>query len=303
MKSMYTMFAAGSMLGAAAMAQDDPKATFERMAPQIKVMGVQAGVMGKTVKGAPYSGVEISESTQMLADGTRIHNEMQTQVFRDGEGRMRRETPNEVTIWDPVANASWVLNAKTQTARKLPMGVFYFNTNRSPNGEATSTYAMGGGVWTAGKPGTPADEKGTFETRVVELRTAEARMKTDIESHVRMSGGMAVATAAPNLDVIKRGMMREKAVTEPIGKRTIEGVNAEGTRSVSTIEIGAIGNDRPIQSVTERWFSPDLQTIMLSKTTDPRSGEEVFKLVNVNRSEPAAYLFQVPAGYQIVEQK
>ena len=97
--------------------------------------------MGKTVKGAPYSGVEVNESTQMLADGTRIHNESQTQVYRDSEGRMRRETPNEITIWDPVANASYVLNPKTQTARKLPMGNFHLPARRTRNGEVFTRVA------------------------------------------------------------------------------------------------------------------------------------------------------------------
>ena len=73
----------------------------------------------------------------MLADGTRIHNETQTQVYRDSEGRLRRETPNEITIWDPVANASWVLNPKTQTARKLPMGNFLSTTNGPATARST----------------------------------------------------------------------------------------------------------------------------------------------------------------------
>ena len=80
----------------------------------------------------------------MLADGTRIHNESQTQVYRDSEGRMRRETPNEITIWDPVANASWVLNPKTQTARKLPMGTFVYTTTQGPQRRGHDEHDAGG---------------------------------------------------------------------------------------------------------------------------------------------------------------
>src|SRR5215475_7130266 len=83
---------------------------------QIKMLGVQGGVMGKTVKGAPYSGTEINETNQVLSDGTRIHNETQTQVWRDSEGRVRRETGNQVMIYDPVANVSYSINTKNQTA-------------------------------------------------------------------------------------------------------------------------------------------------------------------------------------------
>src|SRR6476661_2622191 len=108
MKTLYAVPAALGLLTFAAAAQDEhavvaEKLAFEKMAAQVRVVGLQGGVMGKPVKGAPYSGVEVVETTQMLADGTRIHNESQTQVYRDSEGRMRRETPNEITIWDPVA--------------------------------------------------------------------------------------------------------------------------------------------------------------------------------------------------------
>jgi hypothetical protein len=305
MKSLYATLAAGTILAAAAMAQEEHM-VLDKVVPQLRVVGLQGSIMGKTVKGAPYSGVEISESTQTLGDGTRIHNESQTQVYRDSEGRLRRETPNEITIWDPVANASWVLNPKNQTARKLAMGNFVYTTDR----------AAGGGVSTI-MMRTLSDEKGlriSDETRVVEPRPAAAReadltkMKAELEAHMRQAGpgggGFAVAAAGPTVDIVRKTVaLRQKMNQEQLGKRTIEGVSAEGTRMTSTIEAGAIGNDRPIHTVTERWFSPELQTVMLTRTTDPRMGDETFKLVNVNRAEPAAYLFQVPAGYQILDPK
>src|SRR5215831_18471415 len=127
MRRFFAMTTIVLLAAAAAAAQDDRAEQFvrlDKMAAQVKMMGVQGAVMGKTVKGAPYSGVEINENTQVLADGTRIHNESQTQVYRDSEGRVRRETANDVTIFDPVGNASYVLNSKNQTARKLPLGMY-----------------------------------------------------------------------------------------------------------------------------------------------------------------------------------
>lgn len=295
MKRLYAIAAGASFLAGAALAQDDHAATFERMPAQVRVMSLQGSIMGKTVKGAPYSGMEVSESTQVLADGTRIHNESQTQVFRDSEGRIRRETPNEITIWDPVANASWLLNPKTQTARKLPMGNFAYATTRVLNGQGATIRLR-----------SPADPE--------EMKLMEGKMKAEIETVIRTNGASTanavesgVFASLPGEEVRRRTILRQeaamKATTEPLGKRMIEGVNAEGTRSVTTTAAGAIGNDRPIQHITERWFSPDLQTAMLTRSTDPRTGEESFKLINVNRSEPAAYLFQVPAGYQVIDQK
>jgi len=47
-------------------------------------------VMSTPAKKAPYSGEEVSEMDQTLVDGTRIHSETRTKVYRDGEGRLRR---------------------------------------------------------------------------------------------------------------------------------------------------------------------------------------------------------------------
>lgn len=86
---------------------------------------------------------------------------------------------------------------------------------------------------------------------------------------------------------------------ESLGKQLIEGVEAEGTRSTVTIPAGKIGNDRPIEIVSERWYSPELHVVVLSKHSDPFSGENVYRLTNITRGEPAASLFEVPADYAV----
>jgi hypothetical protein len=89
--------------------------------------------------------------------------------------------------------------------------------------------------------------------------------------------------------------------TESLGRQTIEGVVADGTRTTQTIPAGRIGNDQPIQIVTETWYSADLKTPVLSKRADPRMGETVTRLTNLNRAEPAHSLFEIPADYKVTE--
>ena len=89
--------------------------------------------------------------------------------------------------------------------------------------------------------------------------------------------------------------------SESLGTQTIEGVLAEGTRSTITIGAGQIGNERPIEIVSERWFSPELKTLVLSKQSDPRFGETTYRLSNIVLGNPEASLFEVPADFQIVE--
>jgi len=92
---------------------------------------------------------------------------------------------------------------------------------------------------------------------------------------------------------------RPGVVTTSLGTQTINGVLAEGTRTTRTISAGALGNEKPIVMTTERWYSSELQTYVMIKRTDPYVGESEFQLTNIQRSEPDATLFQVPADYTV----
>lgn len=89
--------------------------------------------------------------------------------------------------------------------------------------------------------------------------------------------------------------------TESLGKQTMEGIEVEGKRTTTTIPVGAIGNERPIEIVAESWYSPELQTTIMSKRVDPTSGETTYRLTNIRRGDPDASLFQVPSDYTIKE--
>jgi hypothetical protein len=103
--------------------------------------------------------------------------------------------------------------------------------------------------------------------------------------------------------VFRRQGGANNAVKESLGKQNIEGVEAEGTRTTVTIPAGEIGNERPIEIVSERWYSPELQLVVMTRNSDPRSGETTYRLTNISRTEPAKSLFEVPADYTVKEGK
>lgn len=96
---------------------------------------------------------------------------------------------------------------------------------------------------------------------------------------------------------------RATQVVEQLGSTNVEGVYAEGTRTTSTIPAGQADNERDLAIVDEVWYSPDLQLNVKTRHYDPRSGETVYELTQINRSEPDASLFQVPAGYATAPQR
>ncbi|MGA2098284.1 MAG: hypothetical protein ABSH39_18435 [Candidatus Acidiferrum sp.] len=86
---------------------------------------------------------------------------------------------------------------------------------------------------------------------------------------------------------------------ESLGTQTISGLVAEGTRTTRTIPAGQIGNEKALQIVSERWVSTDLQILLKSTRTDPRTGTTTYTVTSVQRTEPAASLFTVPADYTV----
>ena len=264
----------------------------------------------KIVKGAPYSAEAVTESVQTLADGNRIVNKMTTQVFRDSEGRTRREVTlkgltgvgtgeeplQTIFINDPVAGVTYSLDSRTHTAHKsMPMrfqvtsksGTLVEGQRFEYKIERSGNAAAGAGVTTnvvvAAPPNAPQ-----AGTRVVPP-------PPDVDHfNLRTEGTSGfVFRTRPNTNA--------NEVKEQLGKQMIEGVEAEGTRTTVTIPAGEIGNERAIEIVSERWYSPELQLVVMTKHSDPRSGETIYKLTNINRAEPMKSLFEVPPGFNVKE--
>jgi hypothetical protein len=231
---------------------------------------------GKVVTGSPYSADIITETSRTLADGTKIARKDTARIWRDSQGRTRREQsfamigpwansgekpPVVITITDPVAGESYMLNSADKSARKTKL----------PEGGAASLSGANVGFVTMSSSAKGEGDR-TMASETLHVERFVRRMKEDGESK-----------------------------TESLGRQTMEGVAVDGTRTTHTIPAGEIGNDRPITTTTESWYSPDLQTTVYRKTTDPQSGDLVYRLENVSRLEPTADLFSVPADYKVQE--
>jgi len=240
----------------------------------ISTFNFVAGEMvgGSPVKGAPYSAQAVTQSTQALADGNRIVNNTSASVYRDSEGRERREQslPNigglsaqgaptkTIFISDPVAGVNYSLDPSAKTAVKLP-------------------------AMKMGPPPPPGGSPATF-----------------VKGVPAIAGGMASGGA--NVMFFRSGVSDGAApAVEQLGSQVINGVSADGTRTTVTIPAGQIGNDKPIQMVDEVWRSSELQVIVQSEHSDPRMGSTTYSLTNISRSEPSPALFQVPSDYTVTD--
>ncbi len=104
---------------------------------------------------------------------------------------------------------------------------------------------------------------------------------------------------AAALGVVLDDAAGKELKTVSLGTRTIDGVSAEGTRHTRVIPAGQVGNDKPIEIVSERWFSPELQAVVMTKRTDPRMGDTTYKMINIRQGEPERALFEPPSDYTV----
>lgn len=231
-------------------------------------LGAEPGRPGRVVKNAPYTADVVTETTRALADGNRIHQTVTSRFFRDSEGRTRRE--------QSLGGLSGLAIAASQRQTIVindPVAAVNYALDPASRTGTRSTWGQGRGSMM--QPG--ANGRGSMGARP---------RPTD------------QADPAPRM----RGAQTDRNVkTESLGRQVIEGVQADGTRNTVTIPAGQMGNEQAIQIVTETWYSPDLQTIVLSKRTDPFSGETVTRVTNISRTEPAHSLFEVPADYKVTE--
>ena len=235
------------------------------------------------VVGAPYSATTSNESIQTLADGNRLVQTSTGTTARDSQGRTRQDTalpaignlsaanaPHLIFIHDPVAQTSYTLNLTEKTAQKMP-GLPPLAGSSAGSAGATLTIRA-------------------IEGSGASLPPPDAMPAT-------------MGAPAPGVFFEKHLITSEQdqGNTEDLGSQTMEGVLVNGVRTTHTIPAGQIGNDLPITIVTEVWSSPDLKTVVYSKRSDPRMGEQTFHLTNIVRTEPNPSLFTVPADFKIVD--
>jgi len=261
----------------------------------VSVIAVDPVSIGATVTDAPYSAEGITEVTQTLADGNRIERRTTTTIARARDGRTRREQQGFaignyvgqnaqpiVTITDPTSGVHITLNYGLKVAFRMKPGWVSMAGAPDERGAiGTGPFLSRGAVIAGDRPasiparrGMPAlpPPPGGFDERVIAFEAADMAWEGE-----------------------------KKA--EQLEARTIEGLRAEGTRTTMTVPAGAVGNALPIDVVSERWFSPELQVVLMTRRADPRFGETIYRLTNIVRSEPSPDLFEVPPDFRIEDMK
>jgi len=196
-----------------------------------------------------------------------------------------------------VAGAPYTADLNVTRTQTLTDGNVIQNTitgkvARDASGRTYSTETSTGGP--LGQTG-PVTRTWIFDPVAGYSYELNATTKTAVRRQVHTPP--ATGSAAPNF---ANRPANPNVVKADLGTQMINGVNAQGTSRTRTIPAGSMGNTKPLVSTSEVWYSPELQTVISSKFTDPRSGLSNLALTNIQTTADPS-LFQVPAGYTVTD--
>ena len=286
--------------------------------PEAKVIAEIAARGNKGVKNSPFSADAVSESVQTLADGNRITRSSTSKLYRNSEGRFRQEfvsgtgglfgsafamgdavtviNPGQsrfyldssakiAHVYDELSSQGFAVAAPVAAVRTLEPLKTIEMSQLAPEARIEIERAKA--------------EMDKVRASKDEFKAAAEEMKAAADTYAVTVAGTGQSFGA-GLAATRASLPKWDSRSEDLGEQNIEGVSAHGTRTITTIPAGAIGNERPIEIMYEKWFSNELQMVVYSKQSDPRTGEQTYRLTNINRSEPDPSLFQLPTGYKVV---
>lgn len=230
--------------------------------------GFVGGIVGSVftpsgAPGQPFSADVLEKTDQTLSDGNHIHRESHGKFFRDSQGRTRSET--EIGNFGPGRPFVQVFIMDLVEGRFIVLDLEHKTATINHTGKVTSHPEAGA----ANRP----------------------------------VAGTGLSASASGIPAQGHPAAKIEHSSENLGTTTIEGFTVTGTRYSNTMPPGTIGNDRPITTTSERWFSPDLNMDLVNSSDSPESGKRVRKLTNVRTGDPDPLLFQVPADFTVTERQ
>ncbi|HWZ52601.1 MAG TPA: hypothetical protein VNW54_14165 [Granulicella sp.] len=90
---------------------------------------------------------------------------------------------------------------------------------------------------------------------------------------------------------------------EDLGASERAGVPVHGYRDTTTLNPGVLGNDLPMTTVREFYYSAELGINLSSVLDAPQVGRETFTVEEISTTDPDASFFQPPEGYTIVDHR
>jgi hypothetical protein len=91
-------------------------------------------------------------------------------------------------------------------------------------------------------------------------------------------------------------------VETDLGSQQMNDVELRGLRRERTIPADRSGTGKPVVITDDYWYAPQLSIYLIVRHDDPRTGEQMIAVTDVDAHEPDAELFAIPAGYKVLDE-
>jgi hypothetical protein len=217
--------------------------------------------MLSSIKSAPISASFQTESKQVLANGSTITDTRTGKLARDSEGR---------TYFELTTVRSLEANPPSSTTINISDPARHTQFLLMPDTHVARRFDM-----------TP-------------LHTGEALQRRPVTPET------GTAAASPARPTVVRSSL-PAIQKENLGVESMEGIPVQHYRETQTIPAGQIGNDQDLVITSEFWYSRELRLNLKATRNDPRFGAETLTVSDVDRAEPPASQFEIPADYTVTD--
>lgn len=151
----------------------------------------------------------------------------------------------------------------------------------------------------------PAGFKGTAPLLSALIYDPSSRQSIMLNPNLHLAREVTLRAPqqTPNMALPPQQQPKLPGVTESdLGTQMLSGLELHGIRKQRTIPADSSGTGKLVVITDDYWYSPDLAIYMTIRHDDPRTGEQLVAVTNVDRHEPSAETFLVPADYKVVDE-
>lgn len=198
----------------------------------------------------------------------------------------------------PMANAPFTATVNIVSHEKLPDGTEHVVTTVNHVARTSS-----GIIYNERRQLVPQGFKGVPRLLSGHIYNPSNHLNTYLEPATHLAresilSGSPATTPGPTVV----GPKLPGTVETDLGSQSMNGVELTGLRRERTIPAEASGTGKPIVITDDFWYAPQLFVYLIIRHDDPRTGEQMVAVSEIDRHEPDATIFAVPADYKVVDE-
>ena len=195
----------------------------------------------------------------------------------------------------PVPNAPFTATVDILSHNKLPDGTDHIVTTKNHIARASS-----GRIYNERRQLVSSSFKG--EPRLLSAHVYDPSSRLNIfwdpMTHIARETVQPERPGAGQVPAPAKAGVQDQS----LGTQNFQGLTLTGTRKIHVIPADRSGTGQEVSIFDDYWYSADLSIYVMLQHSDPRTGDQIVSVTGIQRTEPDAIVFAVPAEYKVVDE-